>query len=398
MSEQNQEVVQIQGMTSSVNMTPEQTYYGSAPEQFWAEVIPLDMQQSVEDTFEEDRDLKEWVIDPSELEIGEMIAEGGQGSVFLAVWKKPDATPVIVKRFKSYDALRLKRQLLNVMRLRLTDAQSQYLCKVLGVSEDENGVFIVMERMAGDLRNVIDHRMRITDAKMPFPYGSSLLLMYSISLGVLALHNNGILHRDLKAANILVVPNKDWMKSEEEGLVTAFEWCNLSIKIGDYERSEDAMGTGFWRAPEVLPGSADKRGWTREGDVYSFAMVCYEILTGRFPFEGELLSVYEPVLSGQRPELPAYVSKDMKKLLERCWDADPDKRPNFSVISSGIMYIFANEYGLELDKYHQECIRKYEDLQLQVHLDKISNAKSQLQRFQADMDILLKLSHMVRNF
>jgi serine/threonine protein kinase len=222
--------------------------------------------------------------------------------------------------------------------------------------------------------------------------------MYSISLGVLALHNNGILHRDLKAANILVVPNKDWMKSEEEGLVTAFEWCNLSIKVGDYERSEDAMGTGFWRPPEVLPGSADKRGWTREGDVYSFAMVCYEILTGRFPFEGELLSVYEPVLSGQRPELPAYVSKDMKKLLERCWDADQDKRPNFSVISSGIMYIFANEYGLELDKYRQECIRKYEDLQLQVHLDKISNAKSQLQRFQADMDILLKLSHMVRNF
>jgi serine/threonine protein kinase len=69
--------------------------------------------------------------------------------------------------------------------------------------------------------------------------------------------------------------------------------------------------------------------FSAKADVYSFGMVCYEILTGHHPFDGHPRSNYDLVLSGQRPELPSFVNKGMTSLLHMCWEADPVKRPDW---------------------------------------------------------------------
>jgi hypothetical protein len=106
------------------------------------------------------------------------------------------------------------------------------------------------------------------------------------------------------------------------------------VKIGDYESSDDVVGTGFWRPPEVLQALKDgtKPVWSREGDVYSFAMLCYELLTGCIPFKEHRLTDYDVVLSGQRPELPPYLNSKMRDLLHRCWHTEPQKRPGWITI------------------------------------------------------------------
>lgn len=87
-------------------------------------------------------------------------------------------------------------------------------------------------------------------------------------------------------------------------------------KTADFEMG-GAAGTGFWRSPEVLRAVKDgvRPILTRETDVYGFAMVCYEILTGFFPLQGYRLSDYEIVLSGQRPQLPNNLTAMLWKLL-----------------------------------------------------------------------------------
>jgi len=93
------------------------------------------------------------------------------------------------------------------------------------------------------------------------------------------LHACGRIHKDIKASNIFVGMKLDGPFDPE-------------IKIGDYESSDDLVGTGFWRAPEVLQALRDGSSvaYSPAVDVYGFGMVCYEILAGQIPCQGHSLS------------------------------------------------------------------------------------------------------------
>ncbi|CAM6036957.1 unnamed protein product [Sphagnum compactum] len=208
------------------------TFYGSAPPELWTEVLPTDVQDisheqnSIQGTDSSDLD-QLLHIDPSEFQIGDKVAEGGQAEVYLAVWM-PSSRPVVVKRFKrdaGVDLRQLQKRLKKVKEYELRTAHpSLRICKILGVSIDESGILsIVMERMAGDLRNVIDARTKPAgDVKnmqfMPFFYPTAIRLMLSIPSGVEDLHRCGLMHRDLKASNVLVELDGAGEKRTIEGI------------------------------------------------------------------------------------------------------------------------------------------------------------------------------------
>ncbi|KAG0554634.1 hypothetical protein KC19_12G107000 [Ceratodon purpureus] len=99
------------------------------------------------------------------------------------------------------------------------------------------------------------------------------------------MHAVGILRRDVKDSNVLLQGSDD-----------GFQYSTLI----DYECSVRVMGTGFWRAPEILE-QLKKRVpskdlvYTEKADVYSYGMMCYGLSTGRIPFEGH---DFDAVLSG----------------------------------------------------------------------------------------------------
>jgi serine/threonine protein kinase len=242
------------------------TFYGSAPPELWTEVLPTNVhdisheQNSIQGT--ESSDLDQLLhIDPSELQIGDKIAEGGQAEVYLAVWM-PSSRPVVLKRFKRHagvDLCQLQTRLEKVKEYELRTAHpSLRICKILGVSideVDESGILsIVMERMAGDLRNVIDARTKPSGyfknmQFMPFFYPTAIRLMLSIASGMEDVHRCGLMHRDLKASNVLVeldgaaekrtiegIEESIWPSSfDDKSQELAFEvdFLELETKIGD---------------------------------------------------------------------------------------------------------------------------------------------------------------------
>jgi len=316
-------------------------FAGTAPKSYWTQTLPAkDEDTSGAETSVNEEDEKGCFrlvrrIYPSELEMRRKIAQGGQAKIFLAKYLKTGQR-VVVKRYTScqVQAGELQRQMERVMKA--CEKRDEFgLCRVIGVSVDGKGrVSTIVELMAGDLRNLIDRRI-------PFLILLARLgPMKAIASGMKELHGCGFIHKDLKASNILftVEPNvpvadKRFVRRFLSEDPSYLRRRKIVVKIGDYESPDDVVGTGFFRVPEVLRALRDgtKVEYSAAVDVYGFGMVCYQLLTGKLPFQGHPMSDYDLVLSGKRPD----VSDQrlwMRELLHRCWDEDPHQRPGWDEI------------------------------------------------------------------
>ncbi|CAK9201132.1 unnamed protein product [Sphagnum troendelagicum] len=169
-------------------------------------------------------------------------------------------------------------------------------------------------------------------------------IMLQIAEGMEYLHRKGIVLRDLKSTNILVnavsIPemvDAGYVQVKVAGFCTAIasssclaenhvpETCSLRECFSELK----SVGTTPWKAPE-LGNYESSWGNPFKTDVYSFAITCSEILTGRVPF-GSIprTEIRARTQAGMRPTLPASLPTSLSFLIERCWDPDASMRPPF---------------------------------------------------------------------
>lgn len=266
--------------------------------------------------------------------VGEKIAEGGQAEIFIAEEASHDGTKgeTVMKVFKEGFLLRdLDKQWPLGMLQNPCPFLGNYnidFCTIYGAVLLKNGRFgFVMPKCWGDLRKLIDFRMQHNhNQSTPFTKFEEGHILEAVALGMQELHINNIIHRDLKASNVLI--RGDGTFDPVEGKI----WCN----VADFECSPGVVGTGYWRAPEILQAIQNHtitvQSFSKESDVYSFAMTSYEVLTGCIPFEDLGKICYNIVIEGRRPELPQHIDPLLETLLNKCWHENPLKRPSFEKI------------------------------------------------------------------
>ncbi|KAJ7767198.1 kinase-like domain-containing protein [Mycena metata] len=160
-----------------------------------------------------------------------------------------------------------------------------------------------------------------------------LLFVLDVALGLEYLHGNNVVHGDLKTANILVTSSAraciaDFGLSSIINPLT-FQFTHTTVERG-------GGGTVRYVAPELFQ---DEVNHCRSGsDIYAFACVCYEIMTGKVPFYETIndMTVMMNVLTGQRPSMPSSWSTPLLEqfwqLLQDCWHPAPDLRPTATQI------------------------------------------------------------------
>ncbi len=248
------------------------------------------------------------------------LGQGGMGEVFLA-WDERLSRHAAIKRIRSDKPLdevhhaRFRREARAVARL-----SHPAIVQVYDVFEDDDGSdCIVMEHVEGKSLAELVAR-RAVDLEL------ALRLAGEIADGLAEAHTKGLIHRDLKAENVMVT-SSGHAKILDFGLARALWPAAAGEDDARLSDSGALVGTVHAMSPEQAGGQpVDHRS-----DLFALGSLLYEMLTGRAPFRGSnlldslrrVLSVDVEPLSALRPELPPELGDLVGRLLAK----EPGQRP-----------------------------------------------------------------------
>ncbi|KAH9571987.1 hypothetical protein CY35_02G122900 [Sphagnum magellanicum] len=205
---------------------------------------------------------------------------------------------------------------------------------------------LVTELMDGDLHGLMLKRLENREIQgVPFKLLEAIDIMLQVAEGMHYLHQKKVVHRDLKSMNILVKCD------EHDGHVYAkvadFGFSKTKESSCTYSNLTMDEGTIRWMAPELF-GNFDQssnpslsKRYPFKVDIYSFGMVCYEILTGNIPFHKHrsMPELQKKIKDGLQPNLPEQCPQQLSKLIQACYHSDPATRPSFFEICVELRHI-----------------------------------------------------------
>lgn len=258
------------------------------------------------------------------------IARGGMAEVWEGVddvLTRPIAVKVLHSHLATDEALRerFRREAIAVARLAHANVVATF-----DTGEDGGSAFIVMELVRGrTLRQLLEEH-RVIDAATTCAIG------VQVADALQHAHDAGIIHRDVKPANILVCDGE--AGSPLQVKVADFGIARAVAQDGaDLTQPGTLLGTAKYLSPEQVQGlEPDARS-----DIYALGVVLYELLTGRAPFAADTEMATAMAHVHNEPLTPRQVRAGIPRSLEsvviRCMAKDPDERyPSAAALASAL--------------------------------------------------------------
>ncbi len=250
-------------------------------------------------------------------EIRRVLGSGGMGMVFQAHDRdldEPVALKILRPEIASMDPQILERFKTEIRVARRIAHRNVVRTYDFG---DADGIkFISMELIRGMTLK------QLFRSKGALPLGVGLQIAKQAAAGLVAAHDMGVVHRDVKPHNIMLTPQSD-VKIMDFGIVrdtTKSEGSGMT-------QTGTIMGTPDYMSPEQAMGKGDL---DHRSDVYSFGVVLYEMFTGALPFRGESPIAIAMKHIQEEPEAPRAVNPkvppELESIIKRAMRKPPESR------------------------------------------------------------------------
>jgi serine/threonine protein kinase len=252
-------------------------------------------------------------------EVKRLVDRGGMGIVFEAEQvrlRRKVAIKVLPGHLaqESQALLRFEREAELVSLL-----QNPHVVQIVDFDTTEDGEpYIVMEYLSGE-------SLELRLAREPIlPLDLAVRIATQAAAGLAAVHGALIVHRDLKPANIFLT------ELPADGFHVKLLDFGIGKRIGAQQGltgENDVMGTPDYMPPEQAQGRTahvDQRG-----DQYSLAVIVYEMLAGRNPFQGDMMAILAQVIASEAPPIESFVSAlplGVGPVLRRAMAKEPNDR------------------------------------------------------------------------
>ncbi len=262
----------------------------------------------------------------SRYRIVDTIGSGGMGVVYRAYDPTLDREVALkLLNEEALDRTSARDRFLREARA-LSQLNHPHICTIYEIGEADGRTFIAMEYVRG----------RPLSALIPSDgLGTESMVRYGAQIAdaIGHAHDHGIVHRDLKSANVVVTPDgavkvldfglAKQVERDPARAIHAPEVSKRSTLAAGMTQPGVVMGTPGYMAPEVLVGRpADARA-----DIWALGVILHEMATGALPFRGPTpLEVASAILKESPIPLPARVSPMLRRIVQRCLAKEPGQR------------------------------------------------------------------------
>jgi len=264
------------------------------------------------------RSLEQGQVFANRYEIQGTLGKGGMGVVYRARDRQLDE--VVALKLLRPEALATEPTLLDRFKQEIKLARRITHRNVLRTHDfgEADGVpFISMEYLEGvTLKELVRNRGAL-------PLGVGLSFAKQMCHGLEAAHARGVVHRDIKPHNMLIIPESGELKIMDFGIARP-------THVGRQDPSLTTAGTVMGTPDYMSPEQAQGRPADFRSDIYSLGVVLFESLTGKLPFSGETVTQIVIAQIQQPPPSPRSINPHLPKALEtavlQCLAKDPAQR------------------------------------------------------------------------
>lgn len=270
--------------------------------------------------------MQKYIVDLKQFKVIEQLGHGEFGDVFLV--EKSITHERFAAKVSKKICTSTEDQVIFFSEVEtLIKADNPAILKLIGFNlSDFNSkpypTIIIEYLPGGTLYDMLD-KIRNGNSPQEWNDTKKYINLLGIALGMKYLHAQKTAQRDLKPQNILFDTNL-------YPRITDFGFSKSLDELNSVNYMTSTKGSPLYMAPEIITG----KPYTYKVDVYSYAIIAYEIITSLSPIpkgENGMLFVYQ-VPKGKRPDISTIKDKNITTFLSKCWSNDPNKRPTFSEI------------------------------------------------------------------